>query len=293
MALQPEKGLGPILNAIDIIVADTQQKRREVRDDRIRQEGFDREDTQRLQSGKITALGKIFAIKGIDPPQKQKAFDTIIETLANPDTDIPSFELPEKEQRFDLTPEDIEAFPALEGFRPDLPGLFNIKKQRTTEQQTADQRDLVKANIQNIRARTQKILSGKTDKTKKDTTKKDFVKNLDEFIRTVTEESKRISQKDILDVTGRRFVGKSGQEERFKELETELKPELEKLKRTVLGFRSTSIEELSKWVERGWLGKDMMKQLLIDNGLLDEFNDQTQNPQTQNPQPQKRKLQGF
>lgn len=286
MALQPAAGLGPILNAIDIIVADTQQKRRALRDDRIRQEGFDREDSQRSQSGKITALGKIFGIQGIDPAQKQKAFDTIIDTIGNPDTDVGGFDLSAEEEvdRFDLSPETEAMFPALEGFKPTLPELFKIQDQRTARQRADDQRKIVKANLKKIR--------DQKTKTPKDTTRKDFVKNLNEFKQTQTEELKRITEKDITSLRGG-FKPKSGQEDRFKELETELIPELEKLERTVSGFRSSSIEELSRWVERGWLEKDMMKQLLIDNGLLEEFNDQQQNPQPQKIQPQKRKLQGF
>jgi len=289
MALQPAAGLGPILNAIDIIVADTQQKRRALREDTIRREGFEREDRQRLQSGKIGALGKIFGIEGIDPGQKQKAFETIIDTIGNPDTDVGGFDLSAREEvdKFGLTPETEDIFPTLQGAEFELPEFLNIQSQRTARQRATDTGKQIKANVQKIRA-------GKTgSKSAKDTTRKDFVKNLDEFKQTLTEESKRISQKDILDSTGRRFVGKPGQEDRFKELETELKPELEKLERTVSGFRSTSIEELSRWVERGWLERDMFKTLLIENGLLDEFNEQAQNPQPQKPKPQPRKLQGF
>lgn len=287
MALQPEKGLGPILNAIDIIVQDTQQKRREVRDDRIRQEGFDREDSQRLQSGKISALGKIFGIQGIDPAQKQKAFDTIIDTLANPDTDVGSFDLPENDPKFGLTEETTNVFPTLEGGEFELPEFLNIQRQRTAQQRADDSGKKIKADIQKIRA-------GKSGKTKKDTKRKDFVKNLNEFKDTIKEESKRISQKNLLDSSGRSFVGKPGQEDRFKELQTDVIPELEKLERTVSGFRSTSIDELGRWFDRGWIERDIFKQLLIENGLLDEFEaiiDQL--PQPRKPQPQKRKLQGL
>jgi len=43
------------------------------------------------------------------------------------------------------------------------------------------------------------------------------------------------------------------------------------LERTVSGFRSTSIEELGKWFDQGWIKKDIFKELLEDNGLLEEF----------------------
>lgn len=287
MALQPAAGLGPILNAIDIIVADTKEKRKELREDTIRQEGFEREDRRFLQTGKIGALSKIFGIKGIDPAQKQKAFDTIIDTLANPDIDIPSFELPEQEQKFGLTPETEGIFPTLQGGEFELPEFLNIQSQRTARQRADDARKKLKAETQRIR--------DLKNKTLKDITRKDFIKNLNEFKQTLTEESKRITEKDITSLRGG-FKPKSGQEDRFKELQSDVIPELEKLERTVSGFRSTSIEELSRWFDRGWIEKDMLKELLIENGLLDEFNDildQPQNSQPQKIQPQKRQLQGF
>lgn len=275
MALQPEKGLGPILNAIDIIVADTQQKRREVREDRIRREGFEREDTQRLQSGKIGALGKIFGIKGIDPAQKQKAFDTIIDTIGNPETDVGGFDLSAQKEidKFGLTPETEDVFPTLKGGEFELPEFLDIQSQRTTRQRAIDAGKLLKAQ-------TQKIRTG--GKPEKDTTRKDFVKNLNEFKQTLTEESKRITEKDLIG----NFKPAKGQKNRFKELQTDVIPELEKLERTASGFRATSIEELAKWFDRGWIEKDMLKELLIENGLLDEFNailDQPQQPQKSQP----------
>ncbi len=288
MALQPEKGLGPILNALDIIVADTQQKRREVRDDRIRQEGFDREDTQRLQSGKIGALGKIFGIQGIDPAQKQKAFDTIIDTLANPDTDVGSFELPENDPKFGLTEETTDVFPTLEGGEFELPDFLNIQSQRTARQRATDAG-------KRLKALTEKGRTG--DKPKKDTTRKDFVKNLNEFKDTQKEELRRITQPGLRTGT---FSPKSDPNDpnvkientnRVNELQNDSIPELEKLERTVSGFRSTSIEELSKWFDRGWIEKDMLKELLIENGLLDEFNDTSNLPQK--PPPRKSKPVGF
>lgn len=264
MALQPKKGLGPILNAIDIIVAGTQQKRRELRQDTIRREGFEREDRQRLQSGKIGALGKIFGIKGIDPAQKQKAFETIIDTIGNPETDVGGFDITareevEEEPRFGLSPETEEIFPTLAGQDFDLPEFFKIQDQRTKRQRADDARTKLKDTM--TRARKKK------DTTKKDTARKDFVKNLNEFKQTLTDESKRITEKDL---TGK-FAPVAGQEDRFKELQTDTIPELEKLERTVSGFRSTSIDELEAWVERGWIEKDMLRELLEENGLTEEF----------------------